>query len=59
VRIEFVTDGPGKITGGMTLVAEDGAAERQDRVFLCRCGDSARKPFCDGTHKKNGFRSGS
>jgi CDGSH iron-sulfur domain-containing protein 3 len=24
-------------------------------VFLCRCGASSRKPFCDGTHKTNGF----
>lgn len=26
-------------------------------VALCRCGGSANKPFCDGTHKRNGFVS--
>src|SRR4029077_6284975 len=24
-------------------------------VVLCRCGGSATKPFCDGTHKRNGL----
>jgi uncharacterized Fe-S cluster protein YjdI len=57
VRIEFIKDGPVKVTGGVTLVTEDGATEHQKRVFLCRCGGSARKPLCDGTHKRNGFTS--
>lgn len=27
------------------------------RVLLCRCGQSANKPFCDSSHERAGFRS--
>lgn len=34
-----------------------GAIQTKESMALCRCGGSANKPFCDGTHAKNGFSS--
>ena len=31
--------------------------ETKPKIALCRCGGSANKPFCDGTHAINGFSS--
>ena len=28
----------------------------RDKVFLCRCGQSKNKPFCDGTHSTIDFK---
>ncbi|OZB76819.1 MAG: hypothetical protein B7X41_21550 [Microbacterium sp. 14-71-5] len=41
------------------VVAGDGTPipRRRRTVALCRCGLSAIKPFCDGTHKAAGFRA--
>lgn len=33
----------------------DASEEKDGPVFLCRCGQSATKPFCDGTHRKVDF----
>jgi CDGSH-type Zn-finger protein len=38
------------------LDAEGGVLYEGEKAALCRCGGSANKPFCDGTHQKNGFR---
>ena len=37
----------------------DGNVLQQDKeLALCRCGHSANKPFCDGSHKRKGFEAG-
>jgi uncharacterized Fe-S cluster protein YjdI len=49
-------DGPLLVSGGVRIVdAEGGLLYEGERAALCRCGGSANKPFCDGTHKTNGF----
>jgi CDGSH-type Zn-finger protein len=51
-------NGPYLIRGGVTMTDADGKQfETQDVVALCRCGQSAKKPFCDATHKACGFES--
>jgi CDGSH-type Zn-finger protein len=53
-------NGPLLVRGDFALLTPDG--ERIDpgrrTVALCRCGRSAIKPFCDGTHRAIGFRAG-
>lgn len=50
-------DGPLLVRGDVELIDEHGRPiERHRRtIALCRCGVSAIKPWCDGTHKAIGF----
>lgn len=51
-------NGPLYIRGRVRIVAPGGHLIREDtRVALCRCGHSANKPFCDGSHRRVGFRT--
>jgi CDGSH-type Zn-finger protein len=46
------------LRGNVTIFGQDHTLVRQDtRVALCRCGASANKPFCDGSHHRVGFRT--
>ena len=60
VTVLLIDNGPLKVMGGVTLVddatGEPVANGDRDAIFLCRCGGSQNKPFCDGTHKTNGFQ---
>jgi CDGSH-type Zn-finger protein len=58
VQIVPTENGPYKVTGPVELVDPDGnpIPVRGDTIFLCRCGGSSNKPFCDGTHSKIGFQ---
>jgi CDGSH-type Zn-finger protein len=58
VRITVNRNGSFKVEGPVDLVDADGNAlpTREGKpIYLCRCGGSTNKPFCDGTHSKIGF----
>lgn len=49
-------DGPLYARGDLAVLLPDGSVVKGTRFALCRCGASQRKPFCDMTHRKIGFR---
>ncbi|HEY2864179.1 MAG TPA: CDGSH iron-sulfur domain-containing protein [Casimicrobiaceae bacterium] len=70
VRVQVSRDGPYRVSGNLPLgehiIGANAAGEsvewrrgrdfpRQQQYALCRCGHSAHKPFCDGTHGRVGF----
>ncbi len=58
--IRVLQNGPFLVDGDdVTIVDSTGAAFRglNKTAALCRCGSSATRPFCDGTHAKVGFQS--
>ncbi|TXH42120.1 MAG: hypothetical protein E6Q90_10225 [Actinobacteria bacterium] len=59
VTITAEADGPLAVSGPVRVLAADGSVlEEAERVWLCRCGHSANKPFCDGSHRRVGFTDG-
>lgn len=55
-RISVERDGPLYLSGEVTITDPDGGEVCGDRrVALCRCGGTANPPFCDASHRDNGF----
>lgn len=55
-RITATANGPLKVEGISTVTLADGSETAEKKVmFLCRCGMSANKPFCDGSHTREGW----
>lgn len=61
VTIRCRPNGPFLVEGPVTIVDHEGRefqlAADKPAVALCRCGQSQRRPFCDGTHKTCGFEA--
>ncbi len=58
VIVTPLVDGPNEVSGGVVVKDEAGNVIKEaEKVYLCRCGFSANKPFCDGSHKREGWTS--
>ena len=52
-RFRIIKDGPIEVTGKFEISDHNGAPlSNESPVYLCRCGASGIKPFCDCAHKK-------
>lgn len=58
ITLSIIKDGPITFKGRLRMHNNLGQECVKQRGSLCRCGYSANKPFCDGSHEKNEFRSG-
>jgi CDGSH-type Zn-finger protein len=61
ITIRCRENGPLVVTGPVRIIDHLGNAfvipAGKDNVALCRCGQSANKPFCDGSHRQCGFQA--
>jgi CDGSH-type Zn-finger protein len=57
VKIQATPNGPLKVEGDFSIHNPDSslAPHQGQTAYLCRCGQSSNKPFCDGAHKKAEF----
>ncbi len=55
-NVEVTANGPLRVSGPCEIKMPDGSSQVLEKdVWLCRCGASANKPFCDGAHRKAAF----
>ena len=55
--IETMENGPLLVYGNVTVKDSKGnLTKKNNATAFCRCGGSSNKPYCDGSHKKNGFQ---
>jgi CDGSH-type Zn-finger protein len=56
-EVKLLKNGPIQIKATVEVVDHDGTKIVPEKfpIYLCRCGQSANKPFCDGAHNKAGF----
>ena len=56
-EFKVLKKGPLRVSGKFVLKSVTGELmDTRDVIFLCRCGGSANKPFCDGSHRRVGLK---
>ena len=54
---KIIPNGPIHVSGSFQIKGTDGKMlSIKDEAYLCRCGGSKNKPFCDSTHKTLGVK---
>jgi uncharacterized Fe-S cluster protein YjdI len=57
VSVKIMVDGPVVMKGNFTIKYDGNEKEvRNSLISICRCGISDHQPFCDGQHRKIGFK---
>jgi len=57
-KVTVLNNGPIRLEGEFSICDPEGSAfglAGRTVISLCRCGQSANKPFCDGSHNRSGF----
>jgi CDGSH-type Zn-finger protein len=56
--IKATINGPYEVNGDVDVVDAKGSTKPSGcrNVYLCRCGQSKTKPYCDGSHVRCGFK---
>lgn len=55
-KVELRKNGPLLVHGNLQVTDTEGNTEKKERITaFCRCGASANKPYCDGSHNTIGF----
>jgi CDGSH-type Zn-finger protein len=60
VTVKALQNGPYEVAGGAKVLDYQGKEYQEGQfepVYLCRCGQSKNKPFCDGSHQDAGFKA--
>jgi CDGSH-type Zn-finger protein len=60
VIVKALKNGPYEVSGGAKVVDDAGKEypeSAMEPIYLCRCGASKTKPFCDSSHRAIGFKA--